>query len=177
MRRAIFLLVLLATKPALGEIVGEAQDFGIAPTTELRIGEHAAPTPLEVPGARTIGTAELRHLLSKLPGERPLLFDVISEDRHVSLPGAIWLPGAGLGSGFDDEIQARLARTLAQGAADRARPMVFFCANVRCWLSYNASLRAVRLGYTGVRWYRGGIEAWGLGGGALVEPKLVWQRP
>jgi rhodanese-related sulfurtransferase len=55
--------------------------------------------------------------------------------------------------------------------------MVFFCANVRCWLSYNASLRAVRLGYTGVRWYRGGIEAWGLGGGALVEPKLVWQRP
>jgi rhodanese-related sulfurtransferase len=53
--------------------------------------------------------------------------------------------------------------------------MVFFCANARCWLSYNAALRAVRLGYSGVRWYRGGIDAWGRSGGALVEPKLVWR--
>jgi rhodanese-related sulfurtransferase len=55
--------------------------------------------------------------------------------------------------------------------------MVFFCANARCWLSYNAALRAARLGYTGVRWYRGGVEAWGVAGGALVEPSLVWRQP
>ena len=174
--RLLLVLVLLAG-PAFAQVVSETQDFGVAPTTELRTSEHAAPTPLRVPGALTIGTAELRNTLRAPPGERPLLFDVTGEDRHVSLPGAIWLPGAGLGESFDDKIQARLARTLAQGAgSDRARPMVFFCANARCWLSYNAALRAVRLGYAGVLWYRGGIDAWGRGGGALVEPLLVWRE-
>jgi rhodanese-related sulfurtransferase len=37
---------------------------------------------------------------------------------------------------------------------------VFFCSGVRCWLSYNAALRAVRGGYANVYWYRGGIDAW-----------------
>ena len=41
-----------------------------------------------------------------------------------------------------------------------ARPIVFFCAGPRCWLSYNASLRAAKLGYTNVRKYREGIEDW-----------------
>jgi PQQ-dependent catabolism-associated CXXCW motif protein len=174
----------LSCAPAFAQVVGETQDFGVAPTSELRLHEHAAPTPLEVPGARTVGTAELRRLLSaplgsplnSRNGARPLLFDVIGEDRHASLPGAVWLPGAGQGKSFDDEVQKRLARTLEQGSGgDRARPMVFFCANARCWLSYNAALRAVRLGYTGVLWYRGGIDAWGRSGGALIEPKLVWR--
>jgi len=38
--------------------------------------------------------------------------------------------------------------------------MVFFCVDPECWLSYNAALRAIGLGYTGVMWYRGGIAAW-----------------
>jgi len=173
--RLLLVLALLAA-PAAAQVVGETQDFGVAPTSELRVREHAAPTPLEIPGARTIGTAELRQLLRAPFSERPLLFDVLSEERHPSLPGAVWLPGAGLGESFDDEVQKRLARTLAQGSGgDRAKPMVFFCVNARCWLSYNAALRAVRLGYTGVRWYRGGIDAWGRSGGALIEPKLVWR--
>ena len=169
---------MLLASPAAAQFVSEAQDFGVPPTTELRAGEYSAATPLEVPGARTVGTAELRQLMRAPPGGRPLLFDVTGEDRHLSLPGAVWLPGAGQGGSFEDDIQARLARTLAQGAGGgRARPMVFFCANARCWLSYNAALRAVRLGYTGVRWYRGGVEAWGVAGGALVEPSLVWRQP
>jgi PQQ-dependent catabolism-associated CXXCW motif protein len=176
-RRILLLLAALAA-PVAAQVGGENQDFGVPPTAALKIGEHASPTPLEVPGARSVATAELRQLLRAPAGERPLLFDVISEERHVSLPGAVWLPGAGLGESFEDEIQTRLSRTLGEGTGgDRARPMVFFCANARCWLSYNAALRAVRLGYTNVRWYRGGIEAWGRGGGVLVEPKLVWRRP
>jgi PQQ-dependent catabolism-associated CXXCW motif protein len=39
-------------------------------------------------------------------------------------------------------------------------PLVFYCLNVYCWMSYNAALRAINLGYTRVLWYRGGIEAW-----------------
>nr|WP_146910579.1 rhodanese-like domain-containing protein [Arenimonas daejeonensis] len=45
-----------------------------------------------------------------------------------------------------------------QGRKDR--PMVFYCQSTQCWMSYNAALRAINLGYTKVLWYRGGIEAW-----------------
>lgn len=155
----------------------EARDFGVVPRTELRLEDHSSPTPLEIPGARTIGTAELRAALKAPLESRPLLFDVLGGDGHRTLPGAIWLPGAGRGTSFDDDVQAQLAKLLDFATrGDRARPLVFFCAGPSCWLSYNAALRAARLGYSGVRWYRGGIEAWGAGGGALVEPRVVWQR-
>ena len=186
MRSALFLLVFVVTLPALGQVlrsprvwpqVDEAQDFGVAPRATLRLDEHAAPTPLEIPGARTITTAELRQLLQAPPEKRPLMFDAMGEDRHDSLPGAIWLPGAGRGTSFDDGIQARLASALESASgADRARTLVFFCAGPRCWLSYNAALRAARLGYSSARWYRGGVEAWGASGGALTEPRVVWRR-
>ncbi|HEY6822516.1 MAG TPA: rhodanese-like domain-containing protein [Burkholderiales bacterium] len=155
----------------------EAEDFAVAPSTQLKLVGHASPTPLVVPGARTIATAELRRELQAPLEERPLVFDVLS-DPHPSLPGAIWLPGAGLGTGFDDAVQARLAKLLRFITGGRTdRELVFLCSGPRCWLSYNAALRAVRLGYTGVRWYRGGIEAWGESGGALREPRVAWDRP
>ena len=47
---------------------------------------------------------------------------------------------------------------VSQGQRDR--PMVFYWASIQCWMSYNAALRAIRLGYKQVLWYRGGIEAW-----------------
>ncbi len=157
--------------------IDERQDFGIAPTRELKLEGHASPTPLAVPGARTIDTAELRRLLQAPLEARPLVFDVLS-DPHPSLPGAIWLPGAGLGSGFDDAVQARLAPVLGfMTGASPGREIVFLCSGPRCWLSYNAALRAVRLGYANVRWYRGGIEAWGESGGLLREPRVAWQKP
>jgi PQQ-dependent catabolism-associated CXXCW motif protein len=182
--RSAFLIVLSVwLAPAIGQIVGpppidEARDFGVAPSAQLRLEEHAAPTPLEIPGAQLIATPELRKLVQAPIERRPLLFDVIGDHGHRSLPGAIWLPGAGRGTSFDDEIQAALARTLELASrGDRKRMLVFFCAGPRCWLSYNTALRAARLGYSEVRWYRGGIEAWGASGGALTEPGVVWQPP
>ena len=185
MRLALFLLTFAVTLPALGQFVGqgfwpqvdEAQDFGVPPSTQLRLDDHAAPTPLEIPGARIVTTAELRRLLQGPAEKRPLLFDAMGEERHPSLPGAIWLPGAGHGTSFNDEIQVRLGRTLeVVTGGDRARTLIFFCAGPRCWLSYNVALRAARLGYPDVRWYRGGVEAWGAGGGALTEPRVMWQK-
>ena len=158
-------------------LVDEAQDFGVAPSAEMRLEDHASPTPREIPGARTIATSELRRLLQAPLSERPLLFDVLGE-AHLSLPGAIWIPGAGRGASFEDELQTRLARLLQfMTAGNRDRMLVFFCTGPRCWLSYNAALRAVRLGYSAVYWYRGGIEAWGAGGGALREPAVAWETP
>jgi PQQ-dependent catabolism-associated CXXCW motif protein len=156
----------------------ETRDYGVAPSAELRLSDYHAPTPLEIPGARAITTPELREALQAPLEARPLLFDVVGDDGHMTLPGSIWLPGAGHGSSFDDEIQAQLAKLLDFATrGNRARALVFFCVGPDCWLSYNAALRAARLGYSAVRWYRGGIEAWRADGGALTQPRIVWKRP
>lgn len=156
----------------------EAADHGVPPQSALRQGDYRAPTPLSVPGARTVTTLELRRLLRDADARRPALIDVLGGEGHATLPGAAWLPGAGRGESFDDALQPRLEQALAAlTAGDRDRPLVFFCASAQCWLSYNAALRAVRLGYRQVLWYRGGIEAWGAGGGALTPPRLAWKPP
>jgi PQQ-dependent catabolism-associated CXXCW motif protein len=183
-RWLLSLLAFVVTTAGFGQGAGqeiwphgdEAEDFGVAPSAELRL-QREGPTPLGIPGARIITTAEVRKLAQAPPEKRPLLFDAMGEGRHPSLPGAVWLPGVGHGTSFEDEFQARLARTLdAMTGRDRARTLIFFCAGPRCWLSYNAALRAVRLGYSDVRWYRGGVEAWGAGGGALIEPRVAWKK-
>jgi len=156
----------------------EDEDFGIASPPGLRVDELHAPTPREIRGARTIATPELRERLRGAADERPLLFDVLGGDPHHSLPGAIWLPGAGRGDSFDDAIQARLDLLLqAATKGNRDRPLVFFCQGTRCWLSYNATLRAVRLGYRAAYWYRGGIEAWLSAGEALAPLRFSWRKP
>jgi PQQ-dependent catabolism-associated CXXCW motif protein len=179
-RRALF----FASLVALGGLahaqapIDEAKDFGVAPTAELRLDNVSSPTPRDIAAASLIATSELRRLLQGPLEERPLLFDVLGGDGHLTLPGSIWIPGAGRGSSFDDALQAQLAKLLEFATAGNpTRALVFFCTGPRCWLSYNAALRAARLGYPAVRWYRGGIEAWGASGGALVAPRVVWQRP
>jgi PQQ-dependent catabolism-associated CXXCW motif protein len=137
----------------------ESHDWGIAPTSRLRPPPHHGPTPLQIPGAQVVQTRQLQAMLAG--AEKPLLVDVLSEQGHVTLAGAVWLSGAGLGTNFMDPVQSLLTQLLGQlTRGDKTRPVVFFCASVRCWLSYNAALRAVAAGYRSVYWYRGGIEAW-----------------
>jgi hypothetical protein len=91
----------------------EGADFGVAPTRELRVLDHASPTPREIPDARTISTAQLLAWLRRDAHDRPLLIDVVGSEEHESLPGAVWLPGAGRGESFNDAVQERLGRALA----------------------------------------------------------------
>lgn len=154
----------------------EMGDHGIPPQATLRIADPHAPTPIGVPGGKTITTTELRKRIQEAPP--PILIDVLGGEGHRTLPGAVWLPGAGRGESFDDEVQARLAKALESlTGGDRGRTLVFYCASPLCWLSYNTSLRALRLGYTDVVWYRGGIQYWGASGGALEPPKIAWKQP
>ena len=146
----------------------EATDFGVPQQATLRgPSKLHSPTPTTVPGATTIDTARLHDLF--VSGEKVVLLDVLGGNVTQSLPGALWLPGAGAGTGFDDDRQRRLAakmRTLTNG--DTATPIVTYCLGADCWLSYNAALRLVRLGYEYVYWYRGGHEAWAAAGLPLV---------
>ncbi|HST44695.1 MAG TPA: rhodanese-like domain-containing protein [Luteimonas sp.] len=109
-----------------------------------------------------IGTQALAQLL-KDPASKALLFHVYGAPEH--LPGAIQAAPAGQGGGFDDDVQRGFGAFLEQttGGSD-TRPLVFYCQGVQCWMSYNAALRAIRMGQRNVLWYRGGLEAWTLAG-------------
>jgi PQQ-dependent catabolism-associated CXXCW motif protein len=148
----------------------ETQDFGVPPVSTIRTGNYEAPTPTQVGGATVITTPRLREMM--LASKRPVLIDVLGGNPTMSLPGAIWLRGAGLGTGFNDDVQQRLAARLTElTGGDKSRAMVFFCLSRTCWLSCNAALRAVSLGYRNVMWYRGGRNAW-IAAGLAMEPLM-----
>lgn len=178
MRLIRWLLLLGVMLTSVDARAAEDEDFGVAPSASLRVAALSSPTPREIPGARILLTEELRLRLRGEAARRPLLFDVLGGEPHDSLPGAIWLPGAGRGDSMRDEVQARLSRLLqAATQGELNRPIAFFCQGVRCWLSYNAALRAVALGYREVYWYRGGIEGWLAAGEPLAPLRLSWRRP
>jgi PQQ-dependent catabolism-associated CXXCW motif protein len=119
--------------------------------------------------------------------DKPLLLDVGPADRmpegfpsdrwlpiHRSIPRAIWMPGAGeapLDAGREELFYRRIGE-LMQG--DKTRPIVVFC-RPDCWGSWNAGKRLVARGYTGVRWFRDGIDAWReKHGTAEIRPDPGW---
>lgn len=72
-------------------------------------------------------------------------------------------------------MQERFARQVADLLGnDRTRPIVVFCPNRNCWLSYNAAIRLARAGYSDVRWFRDGTEGWRASGRALVAVEPGW---
>uniref|UniRef100_UPI003783E456 rhodanese-like domain-containing protein n=1 Tax=Methylocella sp. TaxID=1978226 RepID=UPI003783E456 len=145
-------------------------------------------TPETLTGARTIDAAGVAELIAS--GGPLLLLDVGPADRrppslapdavwmpaHRSIPGATWLPGAGLGT--DDPAYAAAFRdriaTLTGGDLDR--PIVVFC-QPNCWGSWNAGKRLIGLGYRRVLWAPGGVDAWQAEHEvATVRADPVWAR-
>lgn len=145
----------------------ERQDFGVQPTPQLHSGSMHGPTPASIPGGQLITT---KGLVSLIDGRQApyLLFDVLGAAEQ--LPGAIAAVPAHRGGNFQDATQQEFAgflQSVTRGNKETA--LVFYCLSVQCWMSYNASLRAINLGYRNVLWYRGGIEAW-KAAGRQVQP-------
>lgn len=128
-------------------------------------------TPPTLKGAKVLSSAaELDKLIQE---KHPVLVDVAEQDRkpasmsssmiwlpqHRSIPGTVWMPGAGSGTGdaaFASAFRTRMA-TLTNGKPGTA--IVTFC-HPDCWASWNAAKRLVGLGYTDVYWFPLGIEGW-----------------
>jgi PQQ-dependent catabolism-associated CXXCW motif protein len=150
-----------------GVFADEDKDWGVPPARVLRTVGYHSPTPLQIPGGRVITTGELKALLDQR--QRPYLIDVLGGGIHRTIAGAFWMIAAGAGEMSKDE-ETRFAKAMAAFAGgEKSRPIVFFCVDAECWLSYNAALRAIGLGYTNIMWYRGGIASWQTGENPMVQ--------
>ena len=144
----------------------ERQDAGVAAPRDLHEGAFHGPTPNQIPGGQVIATKGLLPLLQQ--GVPVHVFDVLGGPE--ALPNAIPAAWASAPGSFDDPTQQRLTQLLRQVTRGKVdAPLVFYCQSPQCWMSYNAALRAIRLGYRNVLWYRGGIEAWKNAGLPLVQ--------
>lgn len=141
-------------------------------------------TPLTLQGATVVDLAALDAVMA----DGPVLVDVAATEKkpadfpqdmpwlpiHRSIPGAVWLPGAGaapLDPAREAMFYERVA-TLTKG--DKAKAIVTFC-HPECWGSWNAAKRLVLQGYTGVHWFPEGIEGWqDTHATAVVKPDPAW---
>lgn len=136
----------------------ERQDYGVAPSEQLHTGEMHGPTPASIPGGQIVTTKGLVELVRG--GQAPfLLLDVLGGPEIIQ--GAQYAVPAAQPGSFSDQTQQQFGQFLAQATGgSKQYPLVLYCLSTQCWMSYNAALRAINLGYTNVLWYRGGIEAW-----------------
>lgn len=136
----------------------EAEEFGVPAVDQLRSEPMHAPTPTRIPGGLVVTTEALHGLYEKNQGAF-IVFDVLAGPQ--GLPGAQNARPAGAGGSFTDQTQREFGNYLQSVThGNKQVPLVFYCQSIHCWMSYNAALRAIKLGYTQVLWYRGGIEAW-----------------
>jgi PQQ-dependent catabolism-associated CXXCW motif protein len=134
-------------------------------------GDINSPTPATLHGGKVI---DAKQLSTMLKAGKIVVVDVSNAPRrpenlapgapwlplpHAGIPGATWIPGAGLGAvpaSIDTFFRTQLA---ASTGGDFSRPVVIYC-HERCWLSWNAAKRAIGYGYRNVSWFSAGIEGW-----------------
>ncbi len=150
----------------------EKQDFGIPATQELHAGQMHGRTPASIPGGQIITTKGVVELVQSQ--QTPyLLFDVLGSGE--TLPGAIPAVQASSPGHFQDQTQQMFGQFLQQATqGNQEVPLIFYCASIECWMSYNAALRAINLGYRNVLWYRGGLAAWKQAGGPTMQGGQGW---
>jgi rhodanese-related sulfurtransferase len=147
-----------AAAPAVDPNDPERKDFGVAAPSTLHAGAMHGPTPNTIPGGQVITTRGVVALLGNAQlGAK--IFDILG-GREV-IPGALAAVPAHQAGSFTDQTQQQFGQFLQQTTqGNKETPLVFYCLSTQCWMSYNASLRAINMGYRNVLWYRGGIEAW-----------------
>jgi len=135
------------------------------------LGPVRGPVPATIAGGTVIDTAALAQLLAN--GGAVLMDVADAPHRPTGLPagtlwlppphrdiaGSVWFPGVGRGAispRFEAWFHKRLAE-LTGGNQDKR--IVVYC-HPRCWMSWNASKRAINDGYRAVYWYPDGLEGW-----------------
>ena len=120
--------------------------------------KYTGPTPASIPGGVVVSPVIAWEEIAGRRGERPLV--IAAFDSGISVPGAYNLAFASAAGDFSDAVQQRLASTMSAIGATKTRPIIVYCHHDQCWLSYNAALRLIHLGYNDVRWMRDGRDGW-----------------
>ena len=177
---ALALLTLPAVPPGAAEPPPEPAGY--------RLDEYRGPTPLTVAGRPAIDTAEARRLWET---HETVFIDVVAASRrpeslpagsiwspppHLDIPGSVWLPDSGRGA-LNPALEAWFRGNLARIAATRRdAPLVFYC-RTDCWLSWNATKRALEWGYRAALWYRDGSDGWAEAGLPLAPAQPPSDAP
>ena len=161
----------------------EDTDHGVKPVDRVYAGNMKSDTPTSLPGATVINTGQLLRMMQTDPNIA--IIDVGYRRGTNSVPYAMFWRNMGkgkekAGEQTNEERMARMDFLLKQIMwATPERPVIFlsgpYKGKDRPWLSYNAALRAVKLGYSNIFWYRGGQLAWkdaGLPTMSLMPPHL-----
>ena len=166
-------LTLLVGVLAIGALTGAVQADAASPPEPA--GYHTGPlrgaTPATLTGARAVDLGDLEVMLAA--DTAPVLIDVgpaaikpanLPADSlwlpvHRSIPGAVWLPGAGSGDLPADREALLLDLVSGLTDGDKDAPIVVFC-QPDCWASWNLGRRLVLAGYSGVAWFPEGVNAW-----------------
>jgi len=166
MSRPVFLLLalLLAPLPFPSPALADPDDSWWAMAAE----------EAQRDGYRLVDTAGLLAMLGA--GEPPLIIDVRADYEYEAghVAGAVNLE-------FDladrgDPGAAKRAAFAALAGEDTSRPMVLYCRNFRCVRSGIAARWAVRMGYTSVYRYPGGLFEWKEAHPELVQGTVPEQR-
>jgi PQQ-dependent catabolism-associated CXXCW motif protein len=136
-----------------------------------RMDHYRAPVPESVHGATVVHTAALPGLIAQ---RHPVLIDVLPAPEppadarpglprmpvpHKDIPGSIWLADVGRGA-IAPQKDAWFRSELEHAThGDRTAPVLFYCLS-NCWMSWNATKRAVGYGYTNAFWYPEGADGW-----------------
>ncbi len=146
-----------------------------------RIDRYRAPLPDTAPGAITVDTAALKHLIER---GSPVLIDVqaiavrpetadfgldwLPASQRFHIPGSTWLPNVGYGE-LNPQMLSFFRRALLElTAGDVGQALVFYCV-ADCWMSWNALKRANSMGYQRLYWYPLGTDGWSSQGLPVVE--------
>jgi hypothetical protein len=132
---------------------------GLAAGTAMRYNSFTDATPTKTEGVRVFGTQELATAIKG--GQALVVLDAGSSEDV--LPGSKALLYGGTVSedaAKDAALEQRIHGLLKLLAPDPAVLLVVTGASRDDWRSYNAAMRARKLGYSQVGWYRGGLVAW-----------------
>ncbi len=148
----------------------EDQDNGGRPTSSISPTNFSRALPMEVPGVRTLSTAQLNRMLAEK--KTSVLVSAHEGQIRPLIERSTWLPDLGkpmsyravnggvVRLGAKELEDLRVAMTgLTDG--DKSRPIIVYDRSVAWgWFGYHGALRLREMGYTNVFWYRGGADAW-----------------
>ncbi len=111
--------------------------------------DNGVVSPDSIPGTTKVDAEGVLELAEKNP-ELVIVDARIRQDRLQGyIEGSISLPDV-------DTNCESLARVIPR----KSTPVLFYCNGPKCGRSVHSSRKALDCGYTGVYWYRGGLEEW-----------------